>query len=75
MHDLINNWNWFLNQNISVQATILVGILNIVIVGLKQLGFTVLADNCQKLENALIAMTTAAKTAFVMELQKPIKQG
>ena len=71
MENIVQSWNWFLSLNIYVQLFIVVGILNIAIAGLKQLGLTQLADLCQKIENALIAMTTAAKTAFVVSMTKP----
>ena len=69
--NVTQSWNWFLSLNIYVQVAIVVGILNIAIAGLKQLGLTQLADLCQKIENALLAMTTAAKTAFVASMAKP----
>lgn len=69
--DIVASWNWFATQSLGTQVLIVVGILNIAIAGLKQLGLTGLADFCQKLENALLAMTSAAKTAFVAELKKP----
>ena len=71
MENLINSWNWFLSLNIYAQITIIVGILNIAIAGLKQLGFSQLADLCQALENALLAMSAAGKTAFVASMSKP----
>ena len=71
MENLINSWNWFLSLNIYAQITIIVGILNIAIAGLKQLGLSGLADLCLKIENALLAMTSAAKTAFVASMSKP----
>ena len=71
MENIVQSWNWFLSLNIYAQLVIVVGILNIAIAGLKQLGLTQLADLCQKIENALIAMTAAAKTAFIAELRKP----
>ena len=69
--DIIQAWNWFIVQNLAVQVIVVIGVLNIAIAGLKQLGLTALADACQRIENALVAMTQAAKTAFVAELKKP----
>jgi len=72
MNEIISSWNWFLGQNLAVQIFVVTGALNIAIAGLKQLGLTAAADFCQKLENALIAMTQAAKIAFTAELAKPL---
>ena len=72
MHDIINNWNWFVNQSLAVQVMVSIGVLNIATAGLKQLGLTGLADLCQKIENALLAMSQAGKTAFLLELKKPV---
>lgn len=54
-------WTWFANQNIAVQAVVIVGILNIFIAGAKQMGWTYLADECLKIENAIKAMIDTAK--------------
>jgi hypothetical protein len=69
--DIVASWNWFATQSLGTQILIVVGILNIAIAGLKQLGLTQLADLCSKIEAALLAMTSAAKTAFITELKKP----
>ena len=71
MENLGQSWSWFLTQSLGTQTLIVIGIFNILIAGLKQLGLTQLADLCTKIENALLAMTSAVKTAFVAELKKP----
>ena len=71
MGNALQAWNWFLVQNLGVQVLMVVGVLNIAIAGLKQLGLTQVANFCQKIENALLAMSQAAKTAFVAEISKP----
>jgi len=71
MENFVQAWHWFLVQNLGVQVLFTIGVLNVAVAGLKQLGFTALADACQRIENALLAMTQAAKTAFVAELKKP----
>jgi len=56
---------WIENQNWFIIAFISVGALNIAIAGLKALGLTYFADECQKIENAIQAMVLAAKTSFL----------
>lgn len=72
MVDIISSWDWFLVQPLSVQVLVATGSINIVIAGLKQMGLTQAADFCQKLENSFLAMTAAAKGAFVTSFQTPI---
>lgn len=62
MSQIAAAWAWFASQNIGVQAVVVVGFLNIIIAGLRAMGWTYLADICLKIEDAIQAMITAAKT-------------
>lgn len=63
-------WNWFASQNLAVQALVVIGILNTLVVGFKAMGWTYLADECQKIENALQAMVQTTKTNVVASLKR-----
>ena len=60
--DITQWWNWFASQNLAVQALVTIGILNIVVSGLRAAGWTYAADICQKIEDAIKAMLDATKT-------------
>lgn len=68
--EIVQGWNWFVNQNLAVQALVIIGVLNSLVAGFKAMGWTYLADECQKVENAIAAMLGAAKSSVVNLMQK-----
>ena len=71
MADIVAAWNWFASQSLVVEAIVTVGVLNVLIAGFKAMGWTYLADECQKIENAIAAMIAAAKGSFMLMFQRP----
>ena len=61
---------WIKGQNWAVVGLVVVGILNVIVAGAKAMGWTYLADECQKIENAIAAMIGVAKTSFLGAIQK-----
>ena len=70
----MSGWNWFISQNLVIQTMVVVGVLNTFVAGAKQMGWTYLADECQKIENALKAMVDAAKNQ-VFKAKAPTQPG
>ena len=61
---------WIKGQNWAVVGLVVVGILNVIVAGAKAMGWTYLADECQKIENAIAALIGVAKTSFLGAIQK-----